>query len=662
MAYHATGLPRAGFAGVDVFFVVSGFVITTQLLRELERDERLSLLTFYGRRAKRLLPAASVVILVTAIAAWLWAPITQLRTIATDLVGAAVYVVNWVFADRAVDYLAEDTDPSPMLHYWSLAVEEQFYLIWPLLILLLVWLTRRLTSGAVPARAALAVGLTVTVLVPSFLWALHLTAADPERAFFVTTTRLWELAVGSLVALGALAWKRLPRVAAVGLAWVGLTAVVIGAFWQDGSTPWPGPGALVPVLGTAGVIIGGFVASSGGAGQLLGWRPLVWIGGLSYSLYLWHWALLIIAGWIVPELGTGERLLVVTASVVPAWLSYRFVEHPIRYAPTLNASPGTALSVGVNLSLGGVIAGLLVGGLALSAAGGASGGSQRTDGSVLHPPGKEAFEEPPVYDELTPDPLRATEDRPDHYDRGCQLSAAETTPVRCEAGDPESDTVVAVVGDSKILQWLSAIEVIADEHGWKIVSYTKSGCSATLATVQDDDGRTYQECMEWSRAVLEELRADPPDFFIASGRREVAGPTLESATTAEMVQGYVDYWSQVSELGTKVIAISDSPGPELDGLSGYECVVKHPRTANEDCTWPYEQAASSEVLEAATEQVDDATFIDLDPWICPAGTCPSVLRNIVTYRQGTHLTMTYILYLVPVVEAQLVPVVEGEGD
>lgn len=713
LVYHSGAPLGGGFAGVDVFFVVSGFVITAQLVRELEQGKQFSLLTFYGRRAKRLLPAASLVVVVTAVAAWFLAPAAQWRTIAGDLIGSAAYVVNWVFAGRAVDYLAEDVDPSPMQHYWSLAVEEQFYIVWPLIILALIWVSRRLRGTAIPSRLLLSAGLTLVVLLPSFLWAMYLTAAAPERAFFVTTTRMWELALGALVALGAHQWQRLPRSLAALLAWAGLTAVLVGAVVQDGTTPWPGPGAAVPVLGTAAVIIGGFAAGRGGPLVLLGWRPLVWIGGLSYSLYLWHWALLVIVGWHFGDLDTATGLLVVTLSVLPAWLSFRFVERPIRHAPRLNSSPGTALSVGLNMSLAGVIAGLLLAVAALNAAGGTTGGQQVGDpedtqqGTTQEgpqtgdpedegpengepgdgepgdgdpedmepgdgepdqgtappePPGAEAAQEPPVYEVLTPSPLQATEDRPDHYDRGCQIEASESTPVRCEAGDPDSDLTVAVVGDSKVLQWVSAIEHLAQDEGWHVVSYTKSGCSASLGTVYDDDGLLYAECLEWSEAVLEELREDPPDVYVTSGRRELAGPDFDSADAAGMTQGYADYWNEVADLGSTVVAISDTPGPRLGDQPAYQCVADHPDSAVEDCSWPYEEPVSSQVLRDAAEEVPGAEFIDMNPWVCPAGTCPSVFRNIVTYRQGSHVTMTYVLFLTPDLGAQLVPLVEDATE
>lgn len=663
MAYHAIGTPSAGFAGVDVFFVVSGFVITTQLVRELERGDRLSLLVFYGRRAKRLLPAAALVILVTASGTWLLAPESQWRPIATDLVGASAYFVNWVFAVRSVDYLAEDVDPSPVLHFWSLAVEEQFYVVWPLIILLLIWLGRRLHGAGVPSRRLLAIGLALLVIAPSFAWALHLTSAEPAPAFYVTTTRLWELAAGALVALGAGVWQRFHPVLAAGLGWVGVVTVIAGAFLQDGLTPWPGPGAVVPVLGTAAVIVGGFAAGRLGPVVLLGTGPLVWIGGLSYSLYLWHWPVLVMAGWRFGELSTTASLVVVLASVVPAQLSYLLVERPIRYSARLTASPATALSVGANLSLAGVVSGLVLAVLALTAAGGSAGGGA-TSGTVSdddgspEPPGVEAFSLPPVYDVLTPAPLQARDDRPDAYDKGCQVAPADPVPVRCESGDPDGDLVVAVVGDSKMLQWITAIDTMAEDQGWSVVSYTKSGCSPSTATVYDDEGRLFESCMQWSRSVLDDLASDPPDVYITSGRRFFAGPDFESVTPEHLAEGYADAWRRMADVGATVVAISDSPGPELQGMQAYECVLEHPGTAEDDCSWPYQQSESSKVLKSAVGQVPGATFVDMDPWICPAGTCPTVFRNILTYRQGSHLTMTYVHYLTPALAAQLVPLVE----
>lgn len=688
LVYHA-GLPglTGGFAGVDVFFVVSGFVITAQLLREIERDNHLSLMTFYGRRAKRLLPAAALVIVVTAIAARLLAPATQLRDIGTDLVASSIYVINWVFAGRAVDYLAEDVDPSPVQHYWSLAVEEQFYIVWPLIILLLIWVSRRAERRAAPTRRLLAIGLTVLVVLPSFATAMYLTSTDPARAFFVTHTRLWELGVGALIALGARAWGRLPAAFAALLAWAGVLTILVGAFVQDSGTPWPGPGALVPVLGTAAVIVGGFAAGRAGAIAVLGIRPLVWIGALSYSLYLWHWALLRIATWQFGELSPAAGLVVVTLSFLPAWLSYTLVEQPIRHSKLVSASPRLALSIGANATLAGVIAGLLIITAALSAAGGpdTAGGRQIGDPAETAttqpddpdpgaesdepqepdpptPPGLEEYDRPPVYDTLTPNPLQATADVPELYAQGCQVELASAEPVVCEGGDPNGEFVVAVVGDSKIAQWVPAIDYIATEWGWRVITITKSGCSPSTAMVWDDTQSQYEACREWSDQVVDLLLADPPDVYLTSGRRELAGEVFETRTPEAMTEGYVEVWNQLSERGVQVIAVSDSPSGyrAVLGDTAYACVADHPDTPTESCSWDYQPSPASDVLRQAVAATPNAEFIDIDPWLCPGGVCSGALRNIVTWRQGSHITVTFVLYLTPVFEALLIPLVDQD--
>ena len=670
---HHAGLayPSGGFAGVDIFFVVSGFVITTQLLRELDRDGRVSLMTFYGRRAKRLLPAAGIVLIFTTVAAWLMVSRVQWSAIATDIVGASLYVVNWVFAERSVDYLAEDVNPSPVLHFWSLAVEEQFYVVWPLVILALVWLARRRTGpdGGPPSRTLLALGMTVLIVVPSLIWAMYLTQANPERAFFVTPTRLWELGIGALVSIGAGLWIRLaPRPASI-IAWAGLVVVLAGALLQDTSSAWPWPGALVPVIGTAAVIVGGFSADSWGPRAVLGLPVLVWIGGLSYSLYLWHWPVLAIARWQLGELSVVVGLLCVIGSVIPAWVVNRLVETPIRYSTALNRSPRFALSVGFNCTLAALVAGLILSAAATSggAAGGLAAGGTTMSGDEselseptadIEPPGAQAYRDSPVYDVLTPDPVLAPEDVPELYAQGCQVAPPDTEPVLCEAGDPDGEVVLAVVGDSKIAQWIPAVDEIAQANGWKVISYTKSACAPSTAMLLTGS-EPYEACSEWSENVLERLAQDPPDVYLTSGRRSEAGPDSDSQSADNLIQGYADYWQQVSDLGIRVVVMGDSAPPRLeDDEPVYECVADHPDDFDTVCTWDYVPSAALPVLEAAADEVEGADFFDLDPWVCPQGTCYGVYRNIVAFRQGSHLTETFVRFLAPALAQQLVPLVQ----
>ncbi|MGB7449421.1 MAG: acyltransferase, partial [Ornithinimicrobium sp.] len=346
--YHA-GLPflPGGFVGVDVFFVISGFLITGLLIKELELQGRISLPRFYARRAKRLLPATAVVLVATAALTWLTQPVVQWRAFGVDIVGAALYIVNWVLAGRAVDYLAEDVGVSPVQHFWSLAVEEQFYIVWPLLLILVGWWVAKRPGARL--RPVMLAGILV-VIVPSFVWSVYQTGANPERAFFVTTTRLWELGVGAFVAIGSTVWTRVPRLVAIPLGWLGLGAVVLSGMMVSAETAWPGYAALLPTLGSAAVIVAGFTSGPAGPAGLLGLRPAVWVGGLSYSLYLWHWPLLISAEAQWGELSAVQGLAVAVSSAVPAYLSYRFVENPLRFAKPLSRSHPLTLSLGMNFT------------------------------------------------------------------------------------------------------------------------------------------------------------------------------------------------------------------------------------------------------------------------------------------------------------------------
>ncbi len=660
-----------GFAGVDVFFVVSGFVITTQLLLELEDRGRIDLPRFYARRAKRLLPAAGLVLVVTTVAAWLGVSRVQWSAIAQDVIGSALYVVNWVLANRSVDYMAEDVAPSPVQHFWSLAVEEQFYFIWPPVILGLAWLGSRVLASrgrrATPtaSRGFLALGLVVVIVVPSLVWAAHMTSERPSEAFFVTTTRLWELGLGALVALGAGQWRRLPRWAAQVLGGLGLAVIVAGLLLQGEETPWPFPGALVPTLGTAAVIVAGFAATTGWASALLGRRALVWVGGLSYSLYLWHWPVLQFGTWRWGDLSAAQGLGLVVLSFVPAWLSYRLVENPIRRSPAIAASPRLALSLGLNCTLVAVVAGLV-----LQHAVSTSRSTSADPGAAVEIAPRDlkgtvaagvGVDGPPLFDSITPDPVDAVLDSPELYAQGCAVEVYDTGVKSCDSGDPTGRTSVTVVGDSKIAQWMPAIDAIAEANGWRVRLYTKGGCTFT-DTMTLVEGDPFEECREWGEEVFRRISSpgDVPDVLITSGLRKGAVDEDGEETLEGLVEGYVGYWKPLTEAGTKVIAISDTPSPSAEvAPNAYECVAEHlDDDPGETCSWDLAEMSSNVAMRDAAARVD-GTFIDMNPLVCPEQTCRAVLRNVLTYRQGSHVTATFVRLLAPALASELVPAVKA---
>lgn len=254
MTYHAGIKVFPGsFAFIDLFFVISGFLITGLLVRELESTKRISLSGFYARRIRRLLPAATVVLVFTAILTWWFADPIDRPAFGIDIAAAATYVVNWVLAWRSVDYLAEDVGASPVQQLWSLAVEEQFYIVWPLVLIVVALIIRKYHRNA---RQTMAIGLFL-IVIPSFVWSVVFTQQDAASAYFVTTTRLWELGVGGLIAVGASLWTKIPKTYARIIGWTGFVVVIASALFYTSALAWPGYLALAPVLGTAAIIIAG---------------------------------------------------------------------------------------------------------------------------------------------------------------------------------------------------------------------------------------------------------------------------------------------------------------------------------------------------------------------------------------------------------------------
>ena len=678
MVYHA-GLPFLphGYLGVDVFFVISGYLITGLLLRELASTGRIAWPAFVARRARRLLPAAVLVLAVVAVATWLLIPGRRGREIGGDNIGSALYVVNWVLAGRSVDYLAQDALPSPVQHYWSLAIEEQFYVLWPVCLILLVAVLRRRRSpllaegpGKGPRLRAVAAVLAV-LSVPSFAYSVWHTITVPAQAYFVTTTRIWELGVGAGLAVWAARRHMRPVPYAAALGWAGLVAIVGTALWLPDAAGWPGAWALLPTLGTAAVILAGWGGAAsdprtapapGGPGRLLAMAPLVWVGGLSYSLYLWHWPFAVFADELWPD-GTG-RAWAVLASAVPAWLGYRLVERPLHHSPRLAHSVRNSLALGVALSLAGVVAGLpLVTAPPVFQTLPASGvlpPLERLGAGVL---GDTPSADPSLFAVedwgwLTPDPERAGEDRPSADVDRCQVDERTSTPVRCEFGVSDGKTTIALVGDSKAMQWLPALERAAPGRGWRIVTYGKSSCP--FAEGKTELSRQhYASCDRWNDAVVEALAADPPDLVVTStqARAAIRG---EGVSRQALVDQLSRRWRSLQRAGVPVAVIGDNPSSptELDG-----CMARHPRELTR-CAFDRDEALALTGLDAqraAALVAQGVEVIDLTPWICPVARCPVAIGNVVIHRAGDHITATYARTLAPQIARQLEAVMAREG-
>jgi peptidoglycan/LPS O-acetylase OafA/YrhL len=663
LVYHLRSevLP-GGFIGVDIFFVISGFLITSHLVREHEKTGRISLTRFYARRMVRLIPAATVVLLATAVATLIFVPRILWKQIGIDLVGSATYVINWMLAARSVDYLAEDSIVSPVQHFWSLAVEEQFYLIWPLLIIIAGTVAVR---RELPKRRVMAIGATAIVVL-SFAAAVFSEVQGDVTAYFSTFTRLWELAAG---ALAALAIARMQRTAAPGLLralfWVGILLVLGSVALVALPRYWPGAVTLLPVVGTVLVLLTGGTDRRTIAERALSLRPLTWTGGISYSLYLWHWPIIVIAGYVFADLDLRHAVLIVVLSVGLAWLSSILVENPIRFSRWATARWRNGLILGISCGAITILAGVSLVVAAPSNVLQAPKGAEAAGGSTLSLPVTDTpmsiFDDSPEW--VLPSPVEAPGDVPSLYADGCQTDQASVEVNVCSYGNLDSDQVIALVGDSKAGQWQPALEQIARESSMKLVIMTKSACAFSTAP-STLDGVPYSSCEKWNDGVLRELAQLRPDVVVTSQVRALAhsedASSSRSELATEMAEGIAEQVSRVVTLGARVVLLADTP--QTPGAV-YECVAEHSDDLTA-CGYPLEKGiAGSAVptqLEAAdilgAPPIDDAvgddlgeaapvTLIDMTGYICPPQVdqnCPAVIGNSLIYRQGSHLTASYV--------------------
>jgi len=590
-------LVPGGFVGVDVFFVVSGYLVVGLLLRELTRAGRIDFARFYARRIRRLLPAATTVLLAVALCTPLLLPATRWRSIALDVVGSVLYVENWNLAARSVDYHAIDTAPSPLQHFWSLSIEEQFYLVSPLLLLV----AHRL--GRAGPRALMA-GVFVASLAASVL------LSDTPAGYFVSTTRVWELALGGLLA-GLTAVPRKPVWGGLGVAAIGVSAFVIHPH-----DPFPGWIALLPTLGSAAVLV---AQGEGLGGRVLSSRALRWIGDRSYSIYLWHWPLVVVWRAWGGELGLTATVAVAAATVGLSELSYRFVEQRFRHAgPGVPGAPAMLLASLVPLSVATVTYVHF-------------GSSVEVELSELHPGGAVLFgtPAPPPADPL-PGPTLIREPRHRDY----LVSYTSSKRVHQRLGHPTGRRVW-LIGDSHAQHWQEAFTALADARGWSLWVDAKMACGLSLYDVERE-GEPFETCRRWSDRVLQAFEADPPEIVIlGQSRRQRRWDVGKGRKAAKANRtAHQELWERLAATGATVLVIPDIPRWKTDPvechLAGRSCRV--PISSLDDTIDP--------VLRAARGS-EHAELLDLTDAVCPKGVCQPVIGNVFVYRDTNHLTPEY---------------------
>ena len=591
--FHARLVP-GGFIGVDIFYVISGYLITGLILREIEKTGTLDLRSFYQRRIKRLLPTSVFVLFVTAIFAWiLFPPITR-DALGRDLFAAAAYISNYLFAWWQNDYQNLNATPSPFIHYWSLAVEEQFYLVWPLFILFLARYGKKVIFA----------GIAITTLL-SLLFSIYLTQVAPIWAFYSLPTRAWELGFGALLLFLPETKKKI-RI----LPWLGFFGIAISSFNFNENTAFPGKNALVPVLATV------FLMAS-----IKYWPPLFndlansrlsqWLGAISYPLYLWHWpALVLPSSALGRPLRFYERFLCILLTIVLAHYTSKYVEEPLRHK---NLSPRTIYKGAAYTTAVSLVAGVLI---------------SFTSSSIITTKGEVSYQ----FD------LVQVMERPGVYGDGCHVNYGETKSGYCTYGDKESSKTIVLYGDSHAAQWFPTLEKMATERGFKLVSLTKSACPAVDAKRPDQGAFKQVHCTKWRENSIKRIAEIQPLAVITSSFQYFTPSNTKITRAQWWSEGQRKLLKGLRGSTNNLIYISDTPRPLRD---------------IPNCLASRDSKVCDSTERSKVSVIRGFDVINPNPWLC-SSYCPAIVEGTVAYRDASHISVDMALKLLPKLEAALI--------
>ena len=634
VAFHFgyTGLP-GGFVGVDIFFVISGYLITLHLQQEIAKHGTVNLLTFYARRARRLLPASLFVILVTLFAGYFILAPSEQQLYSKGALFASTYIINLWLIRWSLDYFAVDASNNPFIHFWSLSVEEQFYLAWPALLLLFTRIR--------PSRHGVFL-LMAAVAVISFALCAWLTTVSQPWAFYFSPFRAWEFAFGGLASMAlSTNWaKRFPYSPAMG--WMGL-AMIVGTYLKvSEQAPFPGYIALVPAMGTVMVLLSGAHESVYGPKAILAIRPAQWVGKLSYSLYLWHWPVIVYATMLVPQLTSVQRVLLLVLTLALSLFSYHFVENPIRRNAWLMAGTRRSLAFAALLTMTGVTVGYA--------------------SATLAKHNVTAQQRVIAETALRPSTVRAT-------DESCVLDLETVTPKPCVFGSPSSNQTIVLFGDSHADHWSTPLVDIAKKDNIRLVTYLKSSCRATRMTTWSDKlKRNYAECDQWRDIAIKEIIAMKPQLVVISQlsishlTEEIDDPSEYSSRKKDWADGISSTVGALSDAGIKVVYLRDVPTHTsyLD-----KCVARALWQGRDPSICDTPRGAALNEGDARIEKgivsgIKNASYVDMSSFFCSDTLCHATINGKLMFRDRHHIATSYAESLAgPLERAILKPAIAG---
>ena len=647
-----------GFVGVDVFFVVSGFLITGHLYRELSSTGTIALSKFWARRVMRLLPLAFTVLIFSVIAMLFFVPQTVWGMNVRQILGSLFYVENWVLAADSVDYMASENEPSLVQHYWSLSIEEQFYIVLPLLLLGTYLLTKFLRKNKHSTginTQNIFIWTLIGITAATFIFSVLYTNYNAAQAYFVTPTRFWEFSIGGLLAMLPTA-KKIPKHFQNLLGWTGVTAIIIAALAYDGNTAFPGYTALLPVIGAALFLRYGSTQPLTGIYWWASLKPALRMGDWSYAIYLWHWPLIIVATYQIEPFTWPYKLGVIALTFLLSAASQRLIEDPLRHAKPFKIPKRAFTLMASNMAIIATLTFFIPQLLAPNTNQEVTIEECTGANALLNNCDNKGLEGQP---DIPPTQVQNEAEEPEYTECYVPQGKTDVDPSDCSYGADAAtaDYTIAVFGSSHARMWLPMFDELGKQNNWNVRGYAKSACSPvplskTNSTAKGSEREVSEACDEFVFETIEGLEEDPNiDAVVTAslGSSETHYTADgEKASDDEKVEAIDQMWQEWHDAGKDVIVMAEVP--HFGELKAPTCVLENQNNLVDNCSVSYQETVESNALfqrMTATEGNADINYYDPAKGVCDDERCYSMVGNLITRYDHSHLSEDFARSYVP---------------